>query len=590
MGSPFDFPRAGRQREDEVDAGIAAPAPDADVFDFPVAGRAAPTASPAAPRRPQSAARDAGSLSPPDAGVPAAPAPEAAAFDLPHAGNRGPADPRPKPPPVAEQDVLDELLGGVTAFGQGVGFNVIDDAYEAVGGTTGADYIRDTTKQHPNSHLAGTMLRSGIAAAAAPATMGAQALAAGLTGAAGEFGESASLLGAGAVGLADAAMGATFQAGGELLGAGAKWARGKLPAWLGGGDDIERAWRAKQRGEPRVSGMPRLPSEPAPQRLPAPAAAAEDDIILELAEPRPPMADPADVRMLNDVPVPEAGPPRPPELVPPGDWPPAIGTPKLVQGKGGRFAKPIPMELEGPIGPRRPRGLDAPSEPPPLTPEEMLLSEGGPRADDALQPVASMSEPPLPMDPPPPSRPSYSMGELEPTGAPRMLSDYPPPLTGEARPGKAYQFLRNMAPRPVRAAMDLYKPMTGAPSPVLNAWPEAATAARVGLTAAYQPARDAARDFVASRFTDRASAQDRAPAQDERVAYASPATTNYALSAVLSSGQSGLSPEDEAALTHAVVQGDEQAMRAADFRLRMANPAYARAIERELRSYNEGDY
>jgi hypothetical protein len=64
---------------------------------------------------------------------------------------------------------------------------------------------------------------------------------------------------------------------------------------------------------------------------------------------------------------------------------------------------------------------------------------------------------------------------------------------------------------------------------------------------------------------------------------------HYALQATLASGRAGLSPEDEQALTEAVVQGDQAAISATDFRLRQRYPAYARRVERELRAYNEED-
>jgi hypothetical protein len=82
------------------------------------------------------------------------------------------------------------------------------------------------------------------------------------------------------------------------------------------------------------------------------------------------------------------------------------------------------------------------------------------------------------------------------------------------------------------------------------------------------------------------NAQD---AQEERAPVADAPTLHYALQATLASGRAGLSPEDERALTEAVIQGDQSAISATDFRLRQRYPAYARAVERELRSYTEED-
>jgi hypothetical protein len=77
-------------------------------------------------------------------------------------------------------------------------------------------------------------------------------------------------------------------------------------------------------------------------------------------------------------------------------------------------------------------------------------------------------------------------------------------------------------------------------------------------------------------------------AQDgEQTAYGDAPTLNYALSATLSRGNTGLSQEDEEKLTRAVVEGDQDAITATDFRLRQRYPGYARRVERELRALNE---
>jgi hypothetical protein len=81
------------------------------------------------------------------------------------------------------------------------------------------------------------------------------------------------------------------------------------------------------------------------------------------------------------------------------------------------------------------------------------------------------------------------------------------------------------------------------------------------------------------------NAQDR----DEKVAYADQATVNYALTETLHGGNTGLSQADEQALTSAVVKGDDDAIRATDFRLRQRYPGYARRVERALRNLNEGE-
>lgn len=559
MPGPFDdFPRVGRRRNLPVDAGVP---------------------------------RDAGGA---EAGAPSSP------FEnFPRVGKRNTdAVVQPKndahataesSKPVAEPDVWDELAGQVTAFGQGVGLNVIDDLYaasakiadytgigNAAASREGAKYVREATGKHPGAHLAGTILRSGVAAAAAPARLAAQALAGGLTGMAGEYGRSGDLGLSALAGTADAAMGAVGHAAGEVAGVAANAVRKRLPAWLGGGDEIARIGR-NAKAPPEHVKMPQ-PSAPPPAGPPPPAP----EPILDLANMKPPRAAPDDVQMLDDVELPSYPPSPLPSDPPTGTWPPDVGNPKLVQGKGGRFAKPVPIEIEPMLPPSRARGMDAPPEPPLETPHETMLRADGPLTEPGPMPTPSMSEPPLPIEPPTPS--PYASAEFEAMGAPRMRTDYPPAQTGAPPPGKAWNALRSVvgfaSPRTGRV-MDMVKPPTGLPSPLESGSPAAASATRAGLQAPYQ----AARDYLLEKSSPTARAEGEAP-----VAYADQPTTNYAVSAVLSSGRSGLAPEDEAAITRAMVEGNEQQLRAHDFRLRMQNPAYARAVERELKSYQEQEW
>lgn len=105
--------------------------------------------------------------------------------------------------------------------------------------------------------------------------------------------------------------------------------------------------------------------------------------------------------------------------------------------------------------------------------------------------------------------------------------------------------------------------------------PSAALRTRMGAEAAWEMGAPAA-------LESKVNAQDAEP-----VAYADGPTFNYAISETLHGGRTGLAPEDEQALTEAVVQGNDDAIRATSFRLRQKNPAYARQVERALRSYNE---
>jgi hypothetical protein len=78
----------------------------------------------------------------------------------------------------------------------------------------------------------------------------------------------------------------------------------------------------------------------------------------------------------------------------------------------------------------------------------------------------------------------------------------------------------------------------------------------------------------------------KAKAQD--VAYAGTPTTSWAVQSVLSSGTSGLSPEDEQRLTEAVMSGDEQKMISTNFLLAQRNPAYAKRMQDEYESLQHG--
>ncbi len=675
MGSPFDtMPRVGRRRPDEaVDAGIP-PGAGSAIFD----------------NMPRLRARDAGApRSRRDAGMASGNAPETNAAPQPgpdvlenmprtrevehDAGSRAAAPTAP----VAEQDLLDTLLEGATAFGQGVGMDVLDDGYRAVGADDSAEYIDRATKRQPGWHTAGTVLRSGIAAAAAPATLASQAAAQAIPGLVSAYGRTGDLW-EGAKGAAyDAAMGATGHAIGEMVGAGWNAGRKLLPEWLGGGDELARIARAAQKATPPVR------AEPAPTSLARPEPEIElvtpRTQTIPASPPPPPSMGPPRPPVGNRAPV-RYGPPGPPpteispaeaRLLPPDPPPPSdvyepldFLTPsgRPFDPRGSEFSatnptrvpprppppslfpeQPPPTELAaGPV----PRARDAQGRMTTLSPQERMLRRDAPEPmpersapvdideppvpsrdplDELLASRKGSLEPPLPIDEPPPvpsrlpnaelepvipsQRPPpveeapYALPYTEPTpaglGDARARTDYPPAELGGPRPPGPWwntgRALTNVVPggRYVRAAMDLARPQGGGTSPLFrNPDPAAAALGRAGVQAAYQPVRDAVYQAAHDRYGElgaltgpsKAYAQDSGEAP---VAYAGPATTNYALSAVLSSGASGLSPADEQTLTSAVVSGDDAKIRAADYRLRLANPAYARAVERELRSYQE---
>jgi hypothetical protein len=300
----------------------------------------------------------------------------------------------PPPTSVAEPDVLAELAGSATAFGQGVGFNMVDDLFDATGQKPSADYVREQVDRHPNAARTGSFWRSALAAGLAPGTVGAQGLAVGMTGGVGEYGrtgdpEKAALLGA---------LDGTVAANGALLGQGVSAAGD----YLRGPFQRETSAYLQQYNDPFMRSVAR-------------------------------------------------------------------GTNAMLGDKSASFARSPEMRAV----------MQAAYH------KERL----GPRFRRA--PKSAMDNQPLVQTP----------VEVPPEAAPLFPSE-----------------------------------------------PE--------------------------------------PAQ-ERPAVADLPTLHYALQATLASGRAGLSPEDEQALTEAVVQGDQAAISATDFRLRQRYPAYARRVERELRAYNE---
>lgn len=69
-------------------------------------------------------------------------------------------------------------------------------------------------------------------------------------------------------------------------------------------------------------------------------------------------------------------------------------------------------------------------------------------------------------------------------------------------------------------------------------------------------------------------------------AYATPETYSWAQKAVLSSGHSKLSPEDEQRLGSVLASGDETGLSSLTHQLKQRNPGFARQLERALRAVN----
>lgn len=76
-------------------------------------------------------------------------------------------------------------------------------------------------------------------------------------------------------------------------------------------------------------------------------------------------------------------------------------------------------------------------------------------------------------------------------------------------------------------------------------------------------------------------------AQEPEVAYGTAPTMAWAVQSALTSGDSGLSPEDEQRLTEALLDGDEDKVISANFALQMKNPGWSARLQRELESLQE---
>lgn len=273
---------------------------------------------------------------------------------------------------------------------------------------------------------------------------------------------------------------------------------------------------------------------------------------------------------------------RPP--APPAQWPPAH------------------PGIAPEVGPPRPQALPPPAatpEPPvPTGPEYyrgQLDMTPPPKAPASAPPVEATYEPPggdwtadVLSTPPPraPSLPEASERELQQLALRRAQQNMPPDKLGEGLRGLSNgaamlgQGQAALALRGGALASRLLRP--GAREAAIfqgELVPNAAAAmrTRMGSEMAWEMGAPAA-------YGGKVNAQDGEP-----VAYADQNTTNYALSEVLSRGRTGLSQQDEETLTSAVVRGDDDAIRAADFRMRQKYPAYARQVERALRGLNEED-
>ena len=481
-----------------------------------------------------------------------------------------------------------------------------------------ADSLDQAAKASPVMHglgQAGTGIAAGIAAGPA---IGAQMLAQGglsaLSAAAdgegfwpGRDAGGRPQLGVGVSGAGGALLGAGGQMASNVAGKTARalggtkagqWAGRQLGRLMPGADDAARVVPdvapLKDPFVGRRGELARMLPEPVPSGPPPPPSTAigeDEEALIDLLRRKPPRAS-----------MPEYPPPITSYEPPMGTWPPDYAPGKTMRGPMGRIMKrPQPGGTLEPVPERPPYGPPPAAELPyesPLSPDLPAPSSPGERLlrMDAPEPAprpATLSEPPLPIEPPlrAPEQPLDLAFEPGPPRTPRMeTAPYDVPRrvgassAGAAEPAQRTMFhdlhdTMKLSPsyRKALGAVKLAdRAMNMAGGQETNL---AAQAGRAGFELAQETG-------LPGLFDQKVNAQDYA---QERPAVADLPTLHYALQATLASGRAGLSPEDEQALTEAVVQGDQAAISAIDFRLRQRYPAYARRVERELRAYNEED-
>jgi hypothetical protein len=527
----------------------------------------------------------------------------------------------PPAPPPEEPDVWDfltsekgwsEIGKSTAAFAQGASLNTADNLAGLVSDDA-AQYMDEAANEYPVAHGAGQAVTGIAAGIAAPASLAAQAGTQGLLSGVSslmdgegrwEAAYDAALgAGAGVVGHAAGRLAAPFIAkGGEKL-------RGAFPKLFSESVvPVDPTPGAVRRGSAQYDELADAPDVDVLSRSGRPVRADYKDVVpmegevvrgtpsLEDIEsapklditrrsevPRAGVYEPEGEDVLDQAFLSEAGrrqhiAPEPPTGAPIPDAyaepaaPPLMGRAENPGGPKGHdwwLEHDAMQTLDGPrtgqtipASPPPPPALQSvnkaptgPAEPLPYTPELRYGDLTPERAP--MGPAAPVEIPPAQFDmAPAPKPPAPQLGDAL-WDVSRMATHMLPPRLGNR----------------ARATMDLLGP---ASSDSVGHW-----ANKVGRSGAEALWETGAPDLMKKKV----NAQG-----EEMPAYADPATTNYALSAVLSSGASGLSPSDEQTMTSALVSGDEQQIRATNFRLRMENPRYARAIERELRSYNEESF
>lgn len=509
--------------------------------------------------------------------------------DLKHGAPPGPAGAHSSAGLDRKGAWYDDFLDSAASFAQGAALNLGDEATAAA--TAATDYLGLTksgnsfeenadlyrkdanrvTRDYPIAHGAGQATIGTLAGMAAPTGALVQGAVQGALGAGSEYADSRDPTSTAIQGGLGAASGLV---GGYLGNQAAK----RFAV-------VDPIKNNLVRGGMTPAEM--VPKGPTPDILARGGAPRELVQTLE-ARPRPLPAevptsyDPLAAQQMAS----PVGAPRP-LPVPDGPTPPPDAMARLLRGSNGKFQKILPMELDTTPAPRLPS-----------MPSEGAAYSG--QWDVNLPPDAPLDFAPKPRvgsAPPIESTPSLPPIEARrvPTGPVEPI-DIGPPTWDLASSAQRQAATPPGATLDNMLAVGSHIPGLSLPSRLGRAGLRMLGGPDVGAREAGVYLNDPARQLARGGFE--AAWELGAPAvmgrkvnaQDsEQTAYATGPTLNYALSATLHRGATGLSPQDEAALTRAVVAGDDKAIAAVDFRLRQKYPAYARQVERELRNLNEGD-
>lgn len=436
------------------------------------------------------------SFDPPDAGAPAHQYASEDPSDTDDTPANGQDDAEWTTAPPTRPGFWDDVKGGAGAAFQGFTHNYADDWIDALGSPESGQWLRDKANEYPMAHGAGQMGLVGIASAAAPITAPYQLGVAGASALMSSLGDQDKPLGAmdaydwGKTGL-ETALGFT---GGALGYMGGKYVGQRMGNRAGRQAEAQAAMReeAEQAGgqmrayedaqyepvEPGAQQYDLGPMEPTPDPSMSPPrmrSNAPDPYAYDVPEPvvrgreqyEAPYSEgpsplergsapvgPSDVALRDPLDELLRGsaqslPPEPAPLLTPEDGA------SLVRGNQGRFAKPVPMDLDtttppgyGP--PAGPYQQELPFTLEGVGPPEKLPPQGALADPNYALPLAEPNASPAPYFPP---QEAEVLQSFDPSAQPFAQSPSAAPMPNEAtRPGRPMAQAQQPPPLPPQRA------------------------------------------------------------------------------------------------------------------------------------------